>query len=481
MSEKIGGVVALVGMCAVSLLLLNCGSSSSRPAGVLYVLTQGTNAQGNPSVGYNVSSFAINLNTGNLSLVNSNASTCPTQATLTKPIPCGAPLDIVLDPTGATAFVLNQGILTTPVPPTIYSYTVNSDGSLGAPSASPAATLATGITPVAMVRDAAGQFLFVIDEGVYPLPLGCPAVGTLDPSNPIYVGCPSITVFAISSTTLTLASGSPVYLSKTPSGLSAITFTKPGSTTSQELLFVTNNYDLCTVSCLQQGATTPGPATPYDNTVSVYGVNADGTLSEQTSYSPLPIAAPNPVSVLAVNTYQPGEGDIGGVFVYVGNSSANGGDLNPFVLCTVSGNNGCTETGILIPLVQTCSEPPCNNVPPYSAGSDPVAMVVDPTNSFLYSLSNGVADQVYGFFINPTAGTLTVLSNSPQPSQGSQPVSIALHPSVYIDGNFTGQYLFVSNSNSQSIAGFTLSTTTGVMGNATTTIAPAAPSGIAVH
>src|SRR5271157_401559 len=106
MSKKIGGVVALVGICALSLFLLNCGNSSSRPAGVLYVLTQGTNAQGNPSVGYNVSSFAINLNTGNLSLVNSNASTCPTQASLSNPIPCGAPLDIVLDPTGATAFVL---------------------------------------------------------------------------------------------------------------------------------------------------------------------------------------------------------------------------------------------------------------------------------------------------------------------------------------------------------------------------------------
>jgi len=213
----------------------------------------------------------------------------------------------------------------------------------------------------------------------------------------------------------------------------------------------------------------------------VYVVNADGTLSEQTSYSPLPIAAPNPVSVLAVNTYQPGEGDIGGVFVYVGNKGSNGGDLNPFVLCTVSGNNGCTETDVnenlMTPLVQTCSQPPCNNVPPYSAGSDPAAMVVDPTSSFLYAVSNGVADQVYGFQINPTAGTLTVLPNSPQPSQGSQPTSIALHPSV----NNTGQFLFVSNSNSQSIAGFTLSTTTGSMSNATTTVTPAAPSGIAVH
>ena len=104
MSKKIGGVVALVSMCALSLLLLNCGSSSSRPSGVLYVLTEGNN-----NIGNNVSSFALDLGTGSLSLVNSNASTCPTAATEGNPEPCGLPLDILLDPTGAAAFVLNQG------------------------------------------------------------------------------------------------------------------------------------------------------------------------------------------------------------------------------------------------------------------------------------------------------------------------------------------------------------------------------------
>ena len=56
MSKKIGGVVALVSMCALSLFLLDCGSSSSRPSGVLYVLTEGNN-----DIGNNVSSFALDL------------------------------------------------------------------------------------------------------------------------------------------------------------------------------------------------------------------------------------------------------------------------------------------------------------------------------------------------------------------------------------------------------------------------------------
>src|SRR5580692_10663255 len=72
------------------LFLLNCGSSSSRPAGLLYVLTQGSNGIGN-----NVSSFSMNLDNGDLSLINSNTTTCQPPGGS-----CGAPLDILLDPTG---------------------------------------------------------------------------------------------------------------------------------------------------------------------------------------------------------------------------------------------------------------------------------------------------------------------------------------------------------------------------------------------
>src|SRR5450759_2142028 len=230
MSKKIGGVVALVGLCALSLFLVNCGSSSSRPAGVLYVLTQGNN-----SVGNNVSTFAMDLNSGGLSLVNSNASTCPTPATGTNPNPCGLPMDILLDSTGETAFVLDQGAppcpscsptANDPVAPAIYPYKVGSDGSLSGPgtavtwncptaNASPCNYSDTG---TAMVRDAAGQFLFVIDHGSSPTPgyptanspyPSCPHVPSSDFGDVRYDVCPSISVFTMSSGTLTLAPGSP--------------------------------------------------------------------------------------------------------------------------------------------------------------------------------------------------------------------------------------------------------------------------------
>jgi hypothetical protein len=507
MSKKIGGIVALAGLCALSLLLLNCGSSSSRPSGVLYVLTEGGTGIGNV-----ISSYSVDLNSGELSLVNSNASACPTAPTQGNPSPCGAPVNIVLDPTGSVAFVLDQGLpcveqeifdttlnppswqwecipgSITPVVPTIYPYAVGNDGSLTGP--------ATGVTwscaglniaspcnesTVAMARDAAGQFLFVINRGSYPSPgygnspnpspyPNCPHV----PTGPTDV-CPSISVFATKpgSPTLTLASGSPFYLSKIPTALSSVSFTAQGSTTSQELLFVTNNQDICLGTC-------PPPSPGNDNTVSEYLVSTSGTLSELPN-SPYAINAVDPVSVMAVNTNQVGQ-NATGVYVYVGNNGSTG-DLNPFYVCTVQTsictaqdviNNG-VPIYLMAPLVQACSKPPCDPVLPSAAGLNPVGMVVDPTNNFLYSISNG-SNQVFGFKINTTTGALTAQAPANQPT-GSQPVSIALHPSV----NNTGQFLFVSNSNSDNISSFTLNTTAGSMSNPSTVVAPETPSGLTVR
>src|SRR5271166_2487213 len=466
MSKKISLILALLGMCALSLFLLNCGSSSSRPSGLLYVLTQGSNGIGN-----NVSSFTIDLGSGQLSLVNSNASTCPTAATSTDTEPCGLPLDILLDPTGATAFVRNQGVGAGNILPSINPYTVKSDGSLSA--------LGTVFnwtnyadTAVAMARDAAGQFLFVIDQGAYPPPTTCPAMGTAAQSFP---GCPSITVLSMKPGSTTLTVASQFFLSKTPSALSPVTFTPSGSTAAQELLFVTNNYDLCTVGCLP-----PSPAS--DNTISVYSVSSAGVLTEQPN-SPYTISAADPVAVQAVNT-NPATGNTGGLFVYVGQGGGVGA-VYPFQVCTVVGNAGCTQpqvtNNLLFPLA-TCPLLSCQ-VPPSSVGSNPVAMLVDPTNNFLYVLSNGQS-QVSGFQINTTAGKLTGLTPPSQPT-GSQPVSMAMHASVNSLGqalfSSSGQFLYTSNSGSSNVTGISLSTTNGSMGPPFTVTAPAAPSGMAAH
>jgi hypothetical protein len=293
---------------------------------------------------------------------------------------------------------------------------------------------------MAMTRDAAGQFLFVLDTGSSPPPANCPPRGSGDPS---FAGCPSISVFTMQPGSGTLAGGSPFYVSKVPTGLSAITFPTPSgttpscaSTTSEEFLYVTSTQDLLP---------------PHnDNTVSMYCVDSSGNLSE-TANSPFATQV-DPLSVLAVNTNPAGQ-NTGGIFVYVGSQPTASGALSIFQMDV---NNA-----LLLPVG---TEPP-------STGQKPVQMLVAPTNNFLYVVCED-SNEIYGYLINTTAGTLSAL-NPPNRSTGSQPVALAMHSS--------GKFLYTSNSNASNISGFTVSTTSGSMSTPITVTSPASPSGMAAR
>lgn len=471
MSKKTSGVVVLLGMCALSLFLANCGSSSSRPSGALYVVSQAEN---------NISSYAVNLDNGNLTLISTNLSvTCSTAS-------CGLPVDLSLDPTGATAFVLNQGVACVPgqtcvdpcgpapltqcvsIPPTIYGYNVNSDGGLSAPAAPVIWTHPTSSTDdqddddtaVAMVRDAAGQFLFVINKGSVPTQgnsylSNCPQVpvGSLD-------ACPSISVFSTKpgSTGATLTGNNcpgtntpcPFRLSRIPTALSVITFTPLGGS-AETLLFVASSVDLT--------------ANHNDNELSEYLVDSSGNLTEQPN-SPY-TAQPNPVSVIAVNTNPVGQ-TTGGIFVYAGSQNGTSpGVLGEFQLCTPS-NTACSPGQVadnaLLP-AGTTTMGSCN---------DPVAMLVDPTNSYLYVACN-VSSNLYGFHMLTGTGALTPINPPSQPT-GASPVALAMHPNY----NAGAEFLFVSNLEGSSVTGFNVAATTGTLsGSNTVLFPPGEPSGLA--
>jgi 6-phosphogluconolactonase len=153
------------------------------------------------------------------------------------------------------------------------------------------------------------------------------------------------------------------------------------------------------------------------------------------------------------------------VFVYVGSQPTGSGALSIFQMCTVVGNAGCAQsdvTGALLRPVGTS---------PTSVGQNPVGMVVDPTNNFLYVV-NELSSNVYGFSISTTAGTLTPLTPANQ-STGTQPVAMAMHS--------TGKFLYTSNSGSSNISGFTVSTTSGSMSALSAVNSPAGPSGMAAR
>jgi len=431
MLRKISGAVAFVGLCALSAFFLSCGNSSSRPQGLLYVVSDASS---------NVTSYSINLNNGNLSLINYNASTC------TNPSGCGLASGLILDPNRSTAFVLNAGLAgaSPPVPPTIYGYTVNGDGSLSNPTT--AATLPTGDTSVAMTANAAGTLYFVIDIGSNPAPTDCLGTGNNGPD------CPSILVFSASpgSTSMTLTGNNctvnstsgpcPFRLSRIPSALSVITFTPPApNNTTETLLFVTSVHDLTSAH--------------NDNELSVYSVDSSGNLTEQPN-SPY-TTPPVPRVVMAVNTNAPPQ-TTGGVFVYAGTQGSVSGAISGFQVCTEQGQNGCTLPVGSNQLVSVGT--------PNAAGDDPVAMLVDPTNSFLYVTSQ-ISNQVLAYGITTDTGTLTPLTPASQPT-GAQPVALALHPNY----NNSAEFLYVSNYSANSVTGFTVGVTTGTLTSPTTTL-----------
>jgi 6-phosphogluconolactonase (cycloisomerase 2 family) len=410
MSKKTGVVVAFLGLCALSLFLASCGSSSSRPSGLLYVLSQAES---------NVSSYAIDLSSGNLSLITSNM-----------PSTGGLPLSISLDPTGATAFVLNQG--------SIGGYNVHSDGSLSGPTGG----IPLSQTALAMTRDVAGKFIFVISPGALPSPGDCSVPPVTDPS------CPSITVFSTTPGSIAATLAGTFLLDRVPTALAVLTFT-PLAGQTQTLLFVTSNVDLT--------------ALHNDNELSVYAVDSSGNLTEQAS-SPYTTEV-NPRSVIAVDTNPVGL-NTGGVFVYVGNQGAVTGSVSTFELCTQV-NQVCSQT-------EVNAEQLASTGPPASIGINPTAMIADSTNSFLYIACTG-SNSVFAFHMTTGTGQLQSLTPASR-STGGSPVALAMHPNY----NAGAEFLYVSNNTGSSVTGFSVAVTTGALGTPNTvTFPPGSPSGIA--
>ncbi len=423
MSKTTRGILAFLALCGLSFLLLNCGSTVNRSSGLLYVLIQGTNQ---------ISSYAINLTSGNLSLINSNASTCASGSN------CGLPINIALDSTESNAFVLNQGPVSTVPPPvgvgvpSIYGYKVNSDGSLanGTDLTTSAGSFVSGDLAVAMTRDPGGKFLFVLTQGLVTPPANCPAAG-----------CPMLYVFSLQQGSTALSLISQLTLARIPTGLAAIN--DPNS--SNILLYVTSTSDL------KSGE-------HVDNTLSQYSVDGSGNITEHVNPDTgFPYSTPGtPNTVLAVQTAP--IGGMSGLFVYVASATSN--SVAVFQLCTVQ-NANCAG-----PDVSSFKLLPVGS--PATVGSDPVSMVVDPTKTFLYVVSRN-SNQVFGFRINATQGTLSALSPA-NLSTGFQPVAVAMHS--------TGKFLFVSNNGSANLSSYVLNTTSGSMSSPLTITSTGNPAGL---
>lgn len=364
----------LAGVVVPALLLVlnacnSSSSSSSTGTGALFVATLGDST---------VSSFSIDLSAGTLTANGSGVATGT------------SPSAMILSSSGKALFIANKDTNN------ISAYTVKTDGTLTAVSGS----VATGMTPLSMAMDSAGHFLFVANQGLQ-----------VDPTSG------TISVFAVSDTTLTPVAGSPfivagVSLSSGP-GPSGIAVTPDG-----KFLYVANQFDssVTKFSVDGSGVLTQGPTLPVGTTPTAAALTPDGG------------------------------------FLYVANSS------------TVSAFAVCDQ------VVTTCNNPssPDGNLTavagsPFPAGIAPVAIVAAPSGKFLYVVDR-LSNQISQYKIATGTGVLTPNTQATI-STGANPVGATIRvgtTTITATGGLTN-YMYVPNLGASSISAFAFDSTTGIL------------------
>jgi len=384
--------------------LMACGSKYTASSDGLLIV---------PSLGSGVlQSFSFNLANGSVSAIN-------TPPVIPGPPAQGAPTSIILDPAGAFAYVTtthltNAGSDNCTSSNSIATYKVNSDGTLSTIGSQDVGTN----PPVALAMDSAGKLLFVASSAT-----------CIHGTSTIKAGY--ISVFSIGSNAgLTKVAGSPFAVpaaagSPAPDPLSlAVTHTVfpiPGTP----------------ARCSSQ----PAPSAEYlyvadstGNDVVGYSVNSSGALTPITVTGGVGFATGTTPSGIAVDPCNR--------FVFVANAASN----------NVSAYNICSAIG-----VGTCTSKDWSLVPasgsPFSAGTTPGPVAIDPFGNFLYVLNTGQS-AISAFKIAQVSGTLTATSPATF-GVGSSPVSMAIRG----DDN----WLFVTNYVSATVSQFIITPVSGVL------------------
>jgi 6-phosphogluconolactonase (cycloisomerase 2 family) len=165
----------------------------------------------------------------------------------------------------------------------------------------------------------------------------------------------------------------------------------------------------------------------WDNTISGYAINAGTGALTAIPGSPF-AAGPDPRGIVV---------DLTGQFVYVTN-------LHSDLASTISGYSINPANGALTQIAGS----------PWAAGSGPIWVALNHTNSFLYA-TDFSSNNVYGYTINAVTGALTQISGSPW-TAGTEPVGVALK----------GKFAFVADQNPHStgaVSAYTINSATGAL------------------
>ena len=203
------------------------------------------------------------------------------------------------------------------------------------------------------------------------------------------------------------------------------------------------------------GLLTPVPGSPFASGVpEPFGISLD----PQGRFIYVVGGATGSVASFAVNaatgalTPAPGSPYVTGADIAEGVATDPQGKFVYVVTFTI----GVTDGAVAVYSVDgtTGALTPVAGSPFDSGGAGSQSAAPDPTGQFLY-ITNSQSNTVSGFSVNTTTGALTPVTGSPFASQGTEP--------FYESMDSNGGFLYVLNSNSQNIAALAVNSTTGAL------------------
>ena len=416
-------LLGVVGLVLVGLLVA-CGSSyNSSTDGLLIVGSQGSAL---------LETFSFTLNKGSVSAI-ANTPTDTSNETCVLP---GQPQSMVIDPAGQYVYTILQQVNTcSNSQPGILAFKVSSGGSItqvgNVVTPNSASVLIQGTmnsesvatVPNQLFMDSAGKFLFVAN------------LATTDPSNNAVPG--SVSVFTVSSGTLTEVAGSPFFTSS-PAMTTLQAAPNIVAVAASPTVFPGVGINGTVNSVCQVGANPPTGEYLYavdSINYKVYEFSVDettGVLSfppgQQAVWSIATDAVPAGVAVDPCDR-----------FVYVTSSLHN--TISGYQLCAVVLNGVCPNAdGTLVPIAGS----------PFAlsaAGNGPGPIVVDPYGNNVYALDL-LANAISVLKISSATGSLAAAS-PPTVATGVGPTSIVIRGD--------DSWLFVANHGSGSQGGSTVS------------------------
>jgi 6-phosphogluconolactonase (cycloisomerase 2 family) len=219
------------------------------------------------------------------------------------------------------------------------------------------------------------------------------------------------------------------------------------------------------------------PVSPGPGGITIYPINADGTLGTptNTNVGNNPVAIATAVPTCTATPALPGSvtGLTSPNCVITGSTgTVNNGYTNTFLY--VADAEIATATPTILGFVENPKDgslvaiPGANSNGGFNAGVSPSSLIVDLTGKYVY-MTDKQQNEIFGYQItNGSSGALTGLVTSPY-ATGQYPVSITIEP--------RDKYVYVANYNSATVSSYTLNLADGSLSasagsNFSTTTAP---------